>query len=104
MRYNHHIQAHFGACVLLAKAHDPHRARDVRVHALPGEFDVVGISDGTDAWVAPAVCRPFGVDTVRLLAQLRDTGMSPRSARVRHTLTTDAPAPTGKPRRRVLEA
>lgn len=55
-RYNEYMHTHFrsGGCRLIARAHDDCRNRDVTIHAMPGYFDVVGVSDGTDAWVAPA--------------------------------------------------
>ena len=34
---------------LIARARDTSRGRDVTIHAMPGYWDVVGISDGTDA-------------------------------------------------------
>lgn len=100
MRYNHHLQNHFGSCLLLARAHDAHRGRDVQLRALPGEFDVVGVTDGTDAWLAPATCRPFGVDVAALLQRVRDgTHTAPRG-RPRHALAEDAQEPQPAPRRR----
>lgn len=56
MRFNHYLQAHFrqGECRLIALAHDSCRNRDVRLYAVPGHWDVVGVTDGVDAWIAPA--------------------------------------------------
>ena len=61
-KWNHHFANHFGSCMLLAKARDEHRNRDVEVRMLPGEFEVVGVTDGTDAWIAPVIADPFNVN------------------------------------------
>lgn len=55
MRFNHYMANHFSSCTLIARARDLHRNRDVTLHAIPGEWEVVGVSDGVDAWVAPAL-------------------------------------------------
>ena len=65
--FNHHLVNHFRTCPVIAKSHDPHRGRNVTLHAIPDEFELVGICDGVDAWVAPATTAPFHVDCVRLL-------------------------------------
>ena len=70
-RYNHHFANHFSGCLLLAHAHDPYRNRDVQLRQLPGEFDVVGVTDGTDAWIAPVAGDPFSVSVKRILEDLR---------------------------------
>lgn len=67
MSFKHHINSHFSGCVCLAQTRDECRDRTVHVYALPGEFDLVGVSDGTDAWVAPVVADPFSVNVKRLL-------------------------------------
>lgn len=54
-RYNRYMSNHFSECRLLAHAHDNARDRAVQIHLIPGEFAVVGITDGTDAWIAPVV-------------------------------------------------
>src|SRR3954463_522104 len=61
MRFNHYLNAHFqqGECRLIAHARDECRQRDVRLYAIPGFWDVVGVTDGTDAWIAPAAAAPF---------------------------------------------
>jgi hypothetical protein len=51
-RFNHYFQNQFAGCVVLAIGRDEGRDRDVRIVALPGEFSVVGLCDGTDTWVA----------------------------------------------------
>ena len=71
MNFKHHITAHFSSCRHLADAYDPYRKRDVKLFALPGEFDYVGVFDGTDDWVAPASPSCFTVDTMAILRRLR---------------------------------
>lgn len=51
-RFNHYFQNQFAGCVVLAIGRDESRDRDIRVVALPGEFTMVGLADGVDAWVA----------------------------------------------------
>jgi hypothetical protein len=55
-RFNPYLTTHFqgNGCRLIARAHDDCRARDVRLYAIPGYWDCVGVTDGTDAWIAPA--------------------------------------------------
>lgn len=71
MSYKHHINQHFSSCRHLANAHDPYRNRDVKLYALPGEFSHVGVTDGVDAWIAPAAPSLFSVDVLALLNRLR---------------------------------
>lgn len=60
--YKFHINTHFGHCVLIAKKRDEHRGRDVRMYHMPGNFEYVGIYDGTDAFIAPVAGFPFGLE------------------------------------------
>jgi hypothetical protein len=53
------MASHFSGCRLIARARDLCRDRNVTIHAIPGYYDVVGVSDGTDAWVAPCSAGPF---------------------------------------------
>lgn len=53
-RFNEYMANHFRSCRVIARAHDECRDRSVTIHAMPGFYDVVGVTDGTDAWVAPA--------------------------------------------------
>jgi hypothetical protein len=118
MRYNKHFANHFSSCRLLATGHDPHRNRDVQVRQLPGEFDVVGVTDGVDAWVAPITVAPSPLfDRVRkAFADIR-AGLSPKvteseSPKVhRRPLTLPPPAsqqqpqqPEARIRRRVVSS
>lgn len=68
--YKHMINTHFGTGRLIARAHDPYRKRDVRVYFI-GEDDVVGVSDGTDAWMCPTVAEPFSVKLRPLIEAIR---------------------------------
>lgn len=58
--------------MLLANARDEHRNRDVRLYLMPGEFETVGVTDGTDAWVAPVIADPFSVNIARLMQDVRE--------------------------------
>jgi hypothetical protein len=71
MRYNHHLQNHFKSCRLLKRGRDPHRERDVEYRLLPGEFEVVGIFDGVDSFVAQ-VSKEFMPDIFRIMEQIRE--------------------------------
>lgn len=71
MSYKHLINTHFSSCRLLATARDHCRQRDVKIFALPGEFDHVGVTDATDAWIAPAAPSIFSVDVMDLLRRIR---------------------------------
>lgn len=61
MRFNHYLASHFksAGCQLIARAYDDCRSRQVELHRMPGEWDVVGVTDGTDAWIAPTAASPF---------------------------------------------
>lgn len=108
-RFNEYFKNHWDGCRLLAEARDNHRNRDVRIFMVPGEFDIVGVSDGTDAWVAPVAIDPFSVSVKRILEDIR-AGKDPRAviARKRRTIAANVVeelkaaglSPTG---RRVIE-
>lgn len=53
--YTHYFATHFkgSGCRLIARAYDKCRNRRVELHAIPGYHDRVGVSDGTDCWIAP---------------------------------------------------
>lgn len=108
MRYNHHFANHFGSCRLLYEGRDPHRNRDIQIRLIPGEFDVVGVTDGVDAWVAPTATAPSEMfDKVRrIIADIRDgkapnTFIEPRARRQLHLPTAEAPPP--RERRRITQ-
>lgn len=106
MRYNHHFASHFSSCVLLASAFDPHRNRQVQLRALPGEFSVVGVTDGVDAWIAPVAGDPFSVNIARIIEEFARTGrvpgtdLSPRSRRALPHVVPDPTPPADQPRQR----
>lgn len=56
--YKTYMNSDFAACRLVGRGYDPHRQRDVRLYQIPGEVEVVGVSDGTDRWIAP-LASPF---------------------------------------------
>lgn len=51
MRFNHLINSHFSACKQVLELKDEGRHRIQKVFAI-GEPDLVGISDGAEAWIA----------------------------------------------------
>lgn len=54
-RYNNMMKNHFAGKTQIASMPDPGRGRTIKVFFLDDE--VVGLSDGTDAWVAsPGAC------------------------------------------------
>lgn len=81
MNFKYHINNHFAGCHVLGLAKDEHRNRDVKVFALPGVFDVVGVFDGTDAWIAPVIADPFNIDIKKRLEDYA-AGRPPRLRRM----------------------
>ena len=71
-RFNRYLESHFAGCRQIATAFDHCRTRDVKLFALPGEFTMVGVSDGTDCWMAPVIADPFSVRVQSLLDMLRE--------------------------------
>lgn len=71
-RFNTYMTSHFSGCRLLANAVDPYRNSQVKLYALPGEFDLVGVTDGTDAWMAPVSGDPFSVSVKRIMSDIRE--------------------------------
>lgn len=101
-RYNRHFANHFSSCRLLAYAYDPHRQRDVKLYMIPGEVEVVGVHDGVDSWIAPALNELFSVDVKTLMRAIFDgkdvevVGKPSAGSRTRVTLVE-----VGKPRTRI---
>lgn len=60
-KFTSYLNVHFRGlgCRLIARAFDEHRGRRVDISAIPGYWDIVGVSDGTDAWIAPATAGLF---------------------------------------------
>lgn len=103
-RFNRFMENHFAGCRLIAKAYDHCRSRDVSLFAIPGEFQVVGVSDGTDCWMAPVIADPFSVRVQSLLDMLREGKPLPAigKARQRVLIAPEAPSqPARKERVRV---
>lgn len=111
-RFNQYMNAHFAGCRLLARARDECRNRDVSLFQVPGHWDVVGVTDGTDSWIAPTSAGPFFktatgdvADIMRRLQageELPPPPDAPRK-RARLVLEDDAPPPPRKPRQRIEE-
>jgi hypothetical protein len=74
-----YISSKFSGCRHIASARDPHRGRDVKLYAVPGEFEHVGVSDGTDCWIAP-VATSFVETTCRRQLDLILLGKEPLPA------------------------
>jgi hypothetical protein len=89
----------FEGCREIARGRDLHRQRDVRIYYCPGEFDHVGVHDGTDWWIAPVIADPFSVNVPRIMQQLRD-GKPVEEIKVerkRKPLLCAEPAPPAEP-------
>lgn len=109
MKFNHLMNSHFQAsgCRLLGEGFDVHRERQVRIYALPGYTDVIGLTDGTDAWIAPAIVGTyFGVDLNEQVRRLQagqpllepGARSTPKRKRVVLDEEEPAPRPTGRAR------
>lgn len=78
MKFNAFMNSHFrtAGCRLIARARDECRNRDVSIYAMPGYWDVVGVSDGIDAWVCPVAAGAFFKsntgDVYELMRALKD--------------------------------
>lgn len=94
MRFNRYFVSNWAGCLLLAKTQDVYRGREVSVYKIPGEVEFVGVSDGTDCWVAPVSANPFSVNVARLLADV-DAGKF-------KGLSVEEPATSPTPGRRRL--
>jgi hypothetical protein len=102
-RFNVYMSQRFEGCRCIANARDPHRGRDVKVYAVPGEFDLVGVSDGTDVWIAPVAADPFSVSVKRIMEIIKEGGVPPPIARQRHRIVVapEVTIPAKKERVRV---
>ncbi len=72
--FKYHMNNRFSGCLHIATTHDPYRGREVKVYMLPGDYEIVGVSDGVDVWVAPVAAEPFhnfGVRVRDLLQAVR---------------------------------
>lgn len=71
--FNHYMNNHFGSCRLLVTGYDLCRNRDVKAYVIPGRADCIGLTDGTDAWIAPLTAGSsifHGVDLRKLVGSL----------------------------------
>jgi hypothetical protein len=97
------MNSDFAGCRLLAYAHDNCRNRDVRLYLIPGEWEAVGVTDGVDKWVAPAVRDIMSVDIPKLLRMLQAGDDIPKPTplvrRQREALVVEEePQPKKRPR------
>lgn len=67
-----YIEQHFSSCKHIASSYDHCRQRDVKIFLVPGEFTHVGVSDGTDAWIAPVAADPFSVNIRTVISSVID--------------------------------
>lgn len=111
-RFNAYMAGHFSGCRLLAHARDEHRGRDVKLFKIPGHWDVVGVTDGTDSWIAPTAAGPFFktadgdvADIMRRLQAGEELPPPPDAPRKRARLVLEDAAPPAarKPRQRIEE-
>jgi len=96
-----YLNSDFAGCRLLAYARDHCRNRDVRLFLIPGEWEAVGVTDGLDKWIAPAVRDIMSVDIPGLLKRIQAGEEIPKPTplvrKPREALVMDAEP---KPRRR----
>jgi hypothetical protein len=89
-RFNQYMNNGFSGCRLLAYARDNCRHRDVRIYQVPGFVEEVGVTDGTDSWIAPVIADPFSVNIRQIMRDLFDgkpipapIKPGPKSARIK---------------------
>ena len=108
-RFNAYFANHFAACRLLATGYDQHRLRHVKAYLVPGYQDEIGMTDGTDCWIAP-VTSGFSIFKdvdLRKLVNSVFAGENPPVAQAagprRRVTLDDEPAQAAPRRRRVIE-
>lgn len=69
--FKYHIGNKFSSCKLIGKGIDPHRGRDVKLFHMPGDFQYVGVFDGTDAFIAPVNIDPYSAGIMRAFDDIR---------------------------------
>lgn len=67
----YHLNSRFRTCHRIAKAFDLCRNRDVTLYLIPGRFDLVGVDDTVDVWMAPVAADPFSVNIKRIVADIQ---------------------------------
>lgn len=100
-RWNRDFNSHFKGRRLILSTPDLNRGRTVQVFDI-GELDIVGMSDGVDAWISLSIQSINGHDLVKALSRADE---SPEHNKVtRRVFTTQAPSPTanGGVKRRLL--
>lgn len=102
--YKHYMNNGMRGCRLIAYKHDPHRNRDVRAFAVPGQFDVVLLTDGVDSWVCPAMKgHPYFDDYWQLLNKIANGEPIPPPTPIVHRARVRAaaePQPDPEPARK----
>lgn len=104
-KFTRYFENGFSGCTPLAKTYDNCRKREVTVFLIPGEVEVVGCFDQTDAWIAPVSADPFTVNIQRLVQDFyagKFTGLvvdPPKPARRTLKRAEESPPP---PQRRRL--
>lgn len=106
-RFNAYFVNHFSNCTTLVEGYDPHRDRKVLIKIIPGDFSIVGVTDGVDAWVAPLSVAPSELfDLVRkAMEEYLKTSKVPAASSLsrRRPLTLPPPeTPTPTLRRRLV--
>lgn len=98
--FKHYFMNDFAGCRLIAKAFDQHRHREVSIYLLPGQFEYVGVSDGTDKWIAPVIAEPFSVNIreIILAIQNKEEIKLPVIAKSLKEIETEKEAPIRKRR------
>lgn len=107
--YKHYMNHGFAGCRLLAESYDPYRDRPVKLYLMPSIPDAVGVTDGTDSWIAPMVADIFRVNIVDIVRRIESGEDVPvvRSSlqkRARVTLAADDQPIQRRERHRVEEA
>jgi hypothetical protein len=109
VRFNEYLRSHFSGCRLLAEGHDMCRNRHVQVFLIPGYFDDVGFTDGTDSFIVPLAAESCtgsggllrGVNLRELVGRIkngevvavaRGAELSSAQASSRRKVSDDAPA------------
>ena len=92
-------RSHFRGCRLLHVGHDPHRNREARYFALPGEFSLIGYSDSTDSFLIPLSACPHkqvhdAMTKIRAGEDFQFVVAVPRAGR--RASLEDEPAPKGR--------
>lgn len=80
--FNQYLNCHFRNCHEIAGTYSESYKRVVRIFYIPGYYDVVGISDGVDSWIANATASVCGINVRRILDSIFKTNIIPRSRHI----------------------